>query len=556
MFISLGFAIYGDVINGAFVWDDFDNVVNNTFIRSPSNVSDFFTKNLIAGAGKTIDWYRPILLVSYSIDYSLWGLNPIGYHIVNILFHIVSAAILFIIVNKLFNKTTIAWWASILFLIHPVQTEAVSYISGRADLLIVFFLLLSFYFFLLFHKSANHKKRTTFFTLSLFSFSIALFSKETAFIFPGILLLYHITFNEKINTTQIKQAFITATPFIFMSGAYLILRLMVLNFSGTFSSAGENIFQRTLVFIKLLPEYWWILIAPMGLHYRVVRNIDASVGDLAVIFSLAIIISVIFSIIWFKKYRKILLFGFGWFFLSIFPASNTIVPINFLIGERWLYLSAIGLFISTAFFLDVLLQKFSKSEEVRFFIMSLLIIYSAFFIVIGIDRNLDWKEETTILAHTLIYAPDDAHLHTDLAIAYAEKGEYEKALTEFQKAANLNPNEYNIYFNIGVLYENIRNFEKALEAYERVVVLKADYAPVYNKLANFYVNAKRYDDAIVALEQLKELLPDSWKSYSLLGQVYVLKGNFIRAREYFEKALTLDPGNVSLQERLKILRTP
>ena len=551
IFFSLGFAIYGNIINGAFVWDDFDNVVNNTFIRD-TNISGFFTKNLIAGAGKVIDWYRPVLLVSYSIDYSLWWLNPIGYHVTNILLHIFSTILIFIIVNKLFNKTRIAWGASTLFLIHPVQTEAVSYISGRADLLLVFFLLFSFYFLLSFHESVNHKKRTAFLVLSLVSFLIALFSKETAFVFPGILLLYGLTFTEKLDKPQIKKVFITTIPFILISALYSVLLLTIFNFSGIFSSAGENIFQRTLVFIKLLPEYWRILVAPVGLHYRVVRNIDAGTGDLVVIFSLAILAVIIFSFFRVKKHRKILLFGFGWFFLGIFPASNIVIPINFLIGERWLYFPAIGLFITAAFFLDALLQKFSKSKG-AFFIIFLLIIYLTFFAIISADRNLDWKEEIVILTHTLKYAPDDARLHTDLAIAYAEKSEYEKALIEFQKAVKLNPDDNNIYFNLGILYESMRNYEKALEAYERAIALNADSALVYNKLANLYVSAKRYDDAVTVLNKLQKILPDSWKPYSLLGQVYELKGEYVQARLSFEKALALDPNNTSIQERLRAL---
>ncbi len=173
VYTFLGFIIYSNTIGGKFLFDDNDTIVGNTYIRDFKHIKEIFTQDVTAGSGSIIGWYRPVLLLSYTVDYSIWQLSYYGYHLINILLQIFSSIVLFFIVFKLFNKIRTSFLSGLIFLIHPVQTEAVSYISDRADLLLVFFLLISLLALQFFMEVEDTRKRIILLSLSLGSFIVA-----------------------------------------------------------------------------------------------------------------------------------------------------------------------------------------------------------------------------------------------------------------------------------------------------------------------------------------------------------------------------------------------
>lgn len=550
IFLILGFIIYGNTFGNEFIWDDYDNIVNNAYIRDLGNLDKFFSQNLIAGAGKFIEWYRPVLLFSYALDYQFWGYKPAGYHLINLILHIFSAFFLYLVIVKIFKNCSVALLCSLFFLIHPVQTEAVTYISGRADLLFTFFLLGSLYYFLIFEETLNKK----YLIGSLSLFLIALFSKETAIIFPFLLVLYYSTLKRNSANFFARERFLKISPFLVPAGFYFLIRQLTLGPSNLITSLVNyelsSFFHRTLVFAKSTLSYWKILILPTNLHYRLADDLIIQPGDFGLIFGILFLFAPIFISIFAKKIRKFIIFAFGWFFIGIFPSSNILIPINYVVGERWLYFSAIGFFIVLAVLLNQLLNqpKFKKGVTIVTIVIGIL------FSVIAIDRNRDWKNEISFFSQTLEYFPDNARMHADLAIAYAEGGNNEKALAEFRRSIELNPDEPNIHFNFGVFFQNNGNLEAAAEEYELAIKTKGAPPKAYDNLASVYVKLKRYDDAIAVLEKLSVLLPSSWKPLSLIAQVYLIKNNREKSVEYYTKALNLDPQNEELRIRLEALK--
>ena len=145
--IVIGFSVYAFNLNNPLFWDDTDWIVNNPFVHSFSweNVKNWFTQNILAGVGQSSNYYRPFLSFTFALNYVTSGTAPLGYHLVSNGLHIANAIIIFLILFRVFRSRFIAFWTSLIWLVHSLQTEAITYISGRGDPLNVFFMLLILY---------------------------------------------------------------------------------------------------------------------------------------------------------------------------------------------------------------------------------------------------------------------------------------------------------------------------------------------------------------------------------------------------------------------------
>jgi len=178
LIIVLGFTVYNNSLNNVFFWDDRILIEENEYITSWSYILRIFTKDIGGGAGKQYTFYRPFQIFTYMIDYSIWGLNARGYHFTNIVLHITAALSIFWLINIVFKDNFLSLLTGAFFVVHPIHTEAVTYISGRADSLALVFALLCVIFYV---KSLSYK-RSGAFCLMVLSYVFALLSKENSLI--------------------------------------------------------------------------------------------------------------------------------------------------------------------------------------------------------------------------------------------------------------------------------------------------------------------------------------------------------------------------------------
>ena len=186
----LGIGLYANTFGNSFVWDDELLVIRNGYIKDWSHFPEIFKINLFHSISRKGNYYRPLQSLSLLFDYSLWGLRPFGYHLTNVLLHIANAVIIYFLIGMISRSRRISLLTALLFLVHPIHTQAVTYISGRADPLAAFFFLLAFYLYV---KSVALNKLAPYLGSLLF-FLLALLSKEAALIFPLTLLLYEFSF--------------------------------------------------------------------------------------------------------------------------------------------------------------------------------------------------------------------------------------------------------------------------------------------------------------------------------------------------------------------------
>lgn len=344
--IIIGLLTYFNSFYNSFVWDDEILIVGNEYIKSFKNIFKIFTVDIYHWITDS-NFYRPLFSLSLMFDYHLWQLEPFGYHLSNLILHLLNALLVFYLVNHLTSKINIAFLATLFYLVHPVHTEAVTYISGRADLLAAFFVLGSVLFFVKSNQAQGHLKNTLYFATGIFFIS-GLLSKEIALVLPLILISYDYCFGYLFKNKKIHIIFLS------LALIYIISRHTFF----PFSSAGmlaDSLFVRLINLPKVIVFYLWLLIFPLSL--RIERYFPLSKSfDLPIILSALLLIAIL---VWIFKNRhqRILLFSCLWFFINLLPLTNIILPLNAEVAEHWVYLASIGFFIILACYIDKILSK-------------------------------------------------------------------------------------------------------------------------------------------------------------------------------------------------------
>ncbi|MDP2913431.1 MAG: hypothetical protein Q8N91_05425 [Candidatus Omnitrophota bacterium] len=331
-------AVYANAVSGTFVWDDQTIVVRNEAIKSFDNIPFIFTHEFGDMVNYKGNIYRPMQELSYMLDYFLWGMDSIFFHLANIILQIGCALALFFLVIKVSASKFIAFFTALIFGIHPINTEAVTYISGRSDPLYFFFLLVSFIFYLKFKEIAsppagacndmreagacNDKigggifKKAVFISSSLLFFALSLLSRETAMVFPFVLAAYEMFGLDN----KRERSFYPIAPFLGILIAYLLFRSLVVHIGsgqGALPDFGSAIFINS----KSIVKYLALLIAPINLHMWNVTDILKETARSQFIFNIIILAALAASVIFASRKNKKMLFWFSWVFDISCPAS-------------------------------------------------------------------------------------------------------------------------------------------------------------------------------------------------------------------------------------------
>ncbi len=522
LFILIGFLLYANTFNNRMFWDDDDIILNNQFVHN-FDLPKFFSENQIAGAGLVSNYWRPLLLTVFAIEWQMWGPDPFGYHLINLLFHLANTVLLYSITVKLFRKHLLSFLVSLVFLIHPLQTEAVTYVSGLADPLSTFFMFLGIIWYFKYRDLNRPTIKNKYFRYTIGSYILALLSKDTAVIMPAMLLVADFFFLPR--EWAIKQRLVKVAkaiwPFFVMAGLYLLLRATALNFQNTFNVYGEeNLFTeslwiRVLTFFRAMTEYWQLLFWPTHQHMERSFDIPHSLFLPDVLFGGVLTVTLIVLGIYSIKKYPVVSFGIFWFFARLFPNSNLLFPNSGLIYEHWMYVPMIGIFTSVIWgfmrFAESLNEKMTNSIFSQYdytkIAIACLVLYMLPLSAKTIARNNDWQDPITFYEQTRIYAPDSYRVNNNLAMAYADAGQHDQAISIYEQAIASNPEAAVAYHNLANSYRDTGQKDLAVKNYELAISKDPDFLFSYNGLAQFYLDEKNYDKAIETLERLKTINP-------------------------------------------------
>jgi len=552
VFAVLVFAFYGNTLQNGFILDDRLTIEQNPFAHSLKYLPKVVTGCVWEGSSGTCEGaehYRPVLSLSYLVTWQI-SQSPSVFHFLNLVYYFLVVTLVFFLGKTITNNWTFSFFAALLFLIHPIHTEVVNWISATSELTFAIFTLLTVMYYIRYRRGGP---RTNLLLVILFYF-LALLSKEVAIILPLMIVAVDWIFFQvsikKFFTWPILKAYLL---FAVAAILYLMMRFAVIG-GKAFTGGKENFGgyetgERIYAFFNVFSLYLQNTLFPYPLIFLQQFSVEANILSIEFVSALlAILIFLALLLLFYVKRQKLLVFSFVWYFVFLLPvlilfwASGG----NFL-ADRFLFIPSIGFSFAAAWALSYMWdsthlfkrkrQRAKKKRNAIFASHLQKIIYAAellvsyfqprnrrrvligfllLFFIIGswlvvFPRNSLWRDEVTLLRATLSLNPEAYHLRDSLAAELRNRGDMEAAKKEYDELLELNP-EY------------------------------AGIDHVYNHLGNYYRESGEMEKAeehfIKSIAAAKET---NYRSYNNLGALYTEQGKQLQALTNFCKAIQIDP---------------
>lgn len=513
----IAFLAYLNAVNNQFVYDDFGAVVNNSFIKDWKHFPSLFTKNYFQTSGEFS--YRPVVTLSYLLDYSIWHLNPQGYHLTNLLIHALNTLLAFYLILQITQDNKIAGISSLFFSIHPILTEAVNSIGFREDLLCATFFILALLFYV---KQYTSKYKKTCYGIVLTAYTFSLFSKEMAVSLPLIIFVMDFLFPQPGLPLK-KRIARHYSGFVFISGGYLMLRFIFLK-NATVSAAypGNSLVTNFFTMSKVIASYikLWFLPVVLNADYHVTFETSAARPSFLLPFALLICVVLITVRLYFKRQREITFFIL-WTLITLSPVMN-FLPIGTIMAERYLYLPSLGF----CGFLGIAILKFHAyiHHIYRPLVKACLIIITIFYFSLTIKRNEIWSDHQTLWYCTVRDTPCSSNAHNNLGVVYFKKGMIDKAIGEYNtallKASEIHQPYSRAHYNLGIAYEKKDMYDAAIREYGNALRIGPKNGDGLNDLGVLLLRTGRMNSAIRVFEEAIEVDPNNPIYHHNLGNAY------------------------------------
>jgi protein O-mannosyl-transferase len=490
------FLLYSYTLTCGFVYDD----IAITVVGNPLLLGEIPVWDVLA-------WDRPLREFTYLLDHALWGFSPLGYHLQNIVWHAANSCLVFGFLCFLGIHRSSALITALLFCVHPIQSETVSWISGRKDLLCLFFSLASCWLFTkaAFENEEHPRKARRNSLFSLIIFVLAMLSKQVAIVVPLLMAatcwFYAQQHHQRIQWKKLgKQISLPAAiAMFFVIFSYdVIPRLIGIFDHGTFYDPASRDVSLTAVSTVLTPlavlgKGLWLFVWPMDLTVERAFQPVQSMGDMRWLPGLLLLVGLSFIAWRTRKIAPATLFGLGWLLIAWLPVSG-ILPVAYLLADRYLYMPGFGfclLFIS--FFSH--LSPWDTRKPVLIALLSLLVIFS----LRTWDRTFDWKNDFTLWESAISARPEYAMGYVNLGNAHQNAGNLDKAFAYWEQALQRNPNLPQVWLNMGNAQKKQGHLDEAETCYRTSLELLPSYGLAHYNLALLLDSQGKSDLALTHL---------------------------------------------------------
>lgn len=534
---GIGFVLYFQALFFNFSYLDDNNLIldNQYFLSHLSYIFRSFLTDVFHLFNSSAFYYRPILTISLILDYQVGSVHPFIYHFTNVMLHIVSSYLVFMLLVKLDYKKTISFLFSIFFLVHPVLTQAVAWIPGRNDSLLAVFVLTTFIFFIRYLK----EEKTSNLVWSLIFLGLTLFTKESGvFIIPILFFYLYFIYKEKKLSFNKFYFFIGSVGVI---GLWAILRHITL--SGSTPITLIHMIKSVYFNLPAVIQFMGKIFFPFNL------SVLPTIEDTTFLYGIiSIILLVVILFLTKTKRWSYILLGVGWFFAFLLPSfirPNTTLVADFI--EHRLYVPIIGFFI-ILLETDLIKKIDIKKKSILIIAGSVIVLFS----IITIIHSRNFANRLAFWKNAAQNSPHYPLAHRNLGAMEFLDGDMDNAEKEFKIALELNPNEQMAHNNLGLIYARAGKFEESEQEYKKELEINPYYDNAYFNLGLLYWQQEKYEEAILSWKKTLEINPDNIDALKNLTIYYYNQKNYEEAVPYIRALYKI--GVPLSQELLKLLQ--
>jgi Flp pilus assembly protein TadD len=578
LLFSLIFIAYSNTFKASWHFDDFPKIVQNPILKihniDVQSLSKTFSANRKDGLYTSTKIYRPLPLLSFALNWYFGKLNVIGYHLVNISIHFITAFILFLAVLALLRAPNlkgkyedseyfIAFLTAVLWAANPLQTQAVTYIVQRVAAMAAMFYILAIFFYV---KGRNHRyqsKQIGFYMACLISYVCALLSKANSATLPIALIMVEVIFFQDLSRPRIRKrvVFVTlgASFCVVILGFLLYLQGDPLSIFKSYDHRFFSPLQRLMTEPRILIFYLSQLFYPVPTRLSIEHDVSISTSLFSPWTTLPSIFLILFLIgygIFQIRKKPVLSFAILFFFLNHFIES-TIVALE-LIFEHRNYLPSLFIFLPVSVGIKWLFDYYSEKKRSMYYILVSFVTL----MIIGFGtgtyiRNMTWATEKTLWEDAIAKAPGMGRPYQNLAWAYYLRiGQYDQAMELFEKSLQLKMhsrhskagainNMGHIFFLNGEIYKASRLFEQAYRLYPRHSLYQLNLSKAREKSGD-------RQTALLLLDKILLKDPTNQHALNLKGQIFLKENKLEEAIEHFERLLKLKPNDPMVMLNLGI----
>jgi tetratricopeptide (TPR) repeat protein len=534
------FAVYGRIIGHDFMsnWDD-----NRYILENPDVLGISWDRIRAVFSHYYVGNYAPVHMLSYMLDYAVWGGWAGGFLITNLLLHTANGLIIFRLFIRLLDDRMAAWFGSALFLLHPVQVETVAWISQRKNLLAMLFFLLAWELYLDYRDSSSDRKRY-YFVASLFVLILSLLSKSVAVVFPVALLLFDHCFppgSEKIR-------YMDKVPYMFASAVVAMVAILSQTPDYTDWGAGGgrtgyhggSPFATFLTMLPVFCRYILNILYPINLSAIYDPAIHKSV-DLTVTVAFVLLAGIVFLVYRLYKAEPRAAFWLMFAILALVPVSQ-VVPLVTLMNDRYLYFPMIGVAGLCAHGLKGCgLHRFGRTTIIRGIAMVMLLGIST----LSFLRSGVWCDASTLWSDAVAKSPNSWLAWEALGESklYGKNPHPNEAIKAYLRALEINPGIEITRFNLGVAYTELNDYGNADRILKELLKLSPVNVMGWAAYGDLALRRLDYDEAERCYEKAQKLQPEAVQVRRRIGNLMIITGRFPEARSAFLRIEALQEGN-------------
>lgn len=498
---------------------DFVNFDDNIYISENSVVQSGLTPQgfLWSFSSKYFGLWNPLVWLSFMMDYEFYGMNAGGYHITNLILHILSTLLLF----RLFHRMTHEIWKSAFvaafFALHPLHVESVAWIAERKDVLSAFFWMLTLCFYVYYTEKPAVKR----YLLVLFSFVLALMSKPMVITLPVIMILLDYWPLKRIEPEkgnwllwQVREKI----PFFVLSLILVMITFYTPDKKDAISiSFISRLANAPVAFVTYLIKTFWPFNLAIFYPFPDVTPLWQVAG------ASLLILLITAAVIVMAKRHPYLFTGWLWYGIIIFPVIGILQIGDFAVADRYHYLSSIGIAVGLAWGTPLLFRHENLNKIILFPATIAFLIFLSF---LTWQQCSSWKNSITLFSHALQVTKNNYMAHLNLASALLEKGETQKALYHYDKTIRIN-NYHAANYNKGVIYFRLGQYQKAIMNFHEAIRVKPDYAEAYYNLGIIYHTLGQYEIALKNFNEAIRIMPNHAGAYNNRAFIYLTMKNNI-----------------------------